>query len=122
MYWIQRNSLFAFIICVLTVFETKLIANHHHHNHLTKKWFRSETLDGNGLYELNWKIVDKDIIFRATVNTRGYIGLGFSYKSHRIGDADIILAWVDDRTGQATVLVSFYLIFLFFIILDLILN
>lgn len=40
------------------------------------------------------------------MNTRGFIGLGFSYKSEKIGDADIILAWVDDRTGVPNVLVN----------------
>lgn len=98
-----------FVVIATILLSGELYANHHHHNnHLAKKWFRSETLDGNGLYELEWKIVENDIVFRATVNTRGYIGLGFSYKTGIIGDADIILAWVDDRTGQPTVLVSFY--------------
>lgn len=80
--------------------------HHEHHDHHDSKWLRSESLDGNGLYWLDWKVVNKDIVFRITANTRGYVGLGFSKKSEKAGDADIALAWVDDRTGEATVLVS----------------
>lgn len=97
--------------CVtLLVLCNSLFANHvhNHHSHSGQhlKWFRSEVLDGNGLFVLDWRKTGKDIIFRATVNTRGYIGLGFSYKSEKIGDADIILAWIDDRTGEPNVLVN----------------
>lgn len=78
----------------------------HHQDHHDQKWFRTESLDGNGLYVLDWKVINKDIVFRVTANTRGYIGLGFSHKSEKVGESDIVLAWVDDRTGEATVLVS----------------
>lgn len=70
------------------------------------KWSRSEIMDGNGLYLLEWKLDQKDIVFTVTVNTRGFIGLGFSYKSERMSGSDLVLAWVDDRTGKANVLVS----------------
>lgn len=103
---LPKMKYLGFAVLAAIVLSGELYANHHHHSHSAKKWFRSETLDGNGLYELEWKIVDSDIVFRATVNTRGYIGLAFSHKSEKVGDADIILAWVDDRTGQPTVLVS----------------
>lgn len=88
-----------------------LFANHVHNHHSTHggthtRWFRTEILDGNGLFILDWRKTTKDIIFRATVNTRGYIGIGFSYKSEKISDADIILAWIDDRTGEPNVLVN----------------
>lgn len=72
------------------------------HDH---RWLRTEVMDGNGLYILDWKIVEKEIVFRVTVNTRGFIGLGFSLKSGKMSDADLVLAWVDDRTGKPTVLV-----------------
>lgn len=102
------------IFSVLVVLMNETIANHHHHQHShQQKWFRSEILDGNGLYILDWKIIDKDIVFRVTVNTRGYIGLGFSYKSNKISDSDIILAWIDDRTGEPTVLVSLTFIYFY---------
>lgn len=86
------------------------LANHVHNHHTSHenhqiKWFRTEVLDGNGLFVLDWRKSGKDIMFRATVNTRGYIGIAFSYKSEKIADADIILAWVDDRTGEPNVLV-----------------
>lgn len=75
-------------------------SSHDHH-----RWLRTEVMDGNGLYILDWKIIEKEIVFRVTVNTRGFIGLGFSLKSDKMNDADLILAWVDDRTGKPTVLV-----------------
>ncbi|KAJ6646047.1 MOXD1 like 1 [Pseudolycoriella hygida] len=71
------------------------------HDH---RWLRTEVMDGNGLYILDWKIVEKEIVFRVTANTRGFIGLGFSLKSGKMSDADLVLAWVDDRTGKPTVL------------------
>lgn len=97
-----------------------VFSNHVHNHHSShgggqhSKWFRTEILDGNGLFILDWKKTTKDIIFRATVNTRGYIGLGFSYKSEKIGESDIILAWVDDRTGEPNVLVNINLATAFF--------
>lgn len=71
------------------------------------KWTRSEIMDANGLYLLEWKVDHKDIVFTVTVNTRGFIGLGFSHKSERMSGSDLVLAWVDDRTGKPSVLVSF---------------
>lgn len=112
---IRTHSKISLIVnCVtLLVLCNPLSANHvhNHHSHSGQhiKWFRTEILDGNGLFVLDWRKTAKDIIFRATVNTRGYIGLGFSYKSEKIGDADIILAWIDDRTGEPNVLVSIVL-------------
>lgn len=111
------GSLFMFVFCHQWCLS---LANHIHNHHGTheshhvggggggahSKWFRTEILDGNGLFILDWRKTTKDIIFRATVNTRGYIGIGFSYKSEKIADADIILAWVDDRTGEPNVLVN----------------
>lgn len=97
------------VFMILAFCVNDSFANHHHHHQHRQQhsWFRTEILDGNGLYVLDWKVTEKDIVFRATVNTRGYIGLGFSYKSGKVSDSDIILGWVDDQTGEATVLVSF---------------
>lgn len=107
-HWMLSGVLFIFVFCHQWCL---LFANHVHNHHNTHsgthtKWFRTEILDGNGLFILDWRKTTKDIIFRATVNTRGYIGIGFSYKSEKIADADIILAWVDDRTGEPNVLVN----------------
>lgn len=109
-HWMLSGVLFIFVFCDQWCL---LLANNHVHNHHSThsggthtKWFRTEILDGNGLFILDWRKTTKDIIFRATVNTRGYIGIGFSYKSEKIADADIILAWVDDRTGEPNVLVN----------------
>lgn len=77
----------------------------HHTN-----WRRSEMMDANGLYWLEWWLkgtTSKEIHFRATVNTRGFIGLGFARKNPRMANADLVLLWVDDRTGKANALVSY---------------
>lgn len=107
--WLQTIASMALVFCIhLQSSNANHIHNHHNsHNapHSTN-WLRTEVLDANGLFVLDWRKSGKDIIFRATVNSRGYIGLGFTYKSEKIGDADIILAWVDDQTGEPNVLVS----------------
>lgn len=69
-------------------------------------WHRLEMMDANGLYLLEWWTKSKDIYFRVTVNTKGFIGLGFSRKSGRMAGADMVLLWVDDRSGKANALVS----------------
>lgn len=112
------NSIIRWILCcgvpfwlVLCSQLEAVLANHVHNHHSShgdphSKWFRTENLDPFPLFVLDWRISEKDIVFRVTANTRGYIGLGFSYKSEKIGDADLILAWVDDRTGEPNVLVN----------------
>lgn len=79
----------------------------HHHSHQTQEWDRTEIMDANGLYILEWNIVDaKEIVFKITANTGGFIGLGFSYKTGKMANADLVLAWVDDHTGKPNVLVN----------------
>lgn len=70
------------------------------------RWMRTESMDPNGLYVLDWRLQGREIYFRITANTRGFVGLGFSLKSGRMADADLVVAWVDDRTGKPNVLVS----------------
>nr|XP_041631596.1 MOXD1 homolog 1 isoform X2 [Drosophila kikkawai]XP_041631597.1 MOXD1 homolog 1 isoform X2 [Drosophila kikkawai] len=72
----------------------------HHTN-----WMRHEIMDNNGLYWLQWWVIakDNDVYFEVTVNTRGYIGLGFS-KDGRMPNSDMVLVWVDDSTGQPNAL------------------
>lgn len=73
------------------------------------KWTRTEIMDKNRLFVLDWWVENhKEIVFRATVNTRGFIGLGFSKKTGNMAGADLVLAWVDDRTGKPNVLVSLF--------------
>uniref|UniRef100_A0A182MVU5 DOMON domain-containing protein n=1 Tax=Anopheles culicifacies TaxID=139723 RepID=A0A182MVU5_9DIPT len=69
------------------------------------RWSRSEAMDPNGLYTLDWHIDQKDIVFTATANTRGFMGLGFSHRSEHMAGSDLVLVWVDDRTGKPNVLV-----------------
>lgn len=82
--------------------------NHHnnHHHSSNHRWMRTEVMDRNGLYILDWRVHNKEIYFRITANTRGFVGLGFSLKSGRMAGADLVMAWVDDRTGKPMVLVS----------------
>lgn len=109
-HWMLSSVLLVLVFCnqLQLIAGNNHVHNHHNgHNGQHSKWFRTEILDGNGLFVLDWRIMEKNIIFRATVNTRGFIGLGFSYNSEKVSDADIILAWIDDRTGQPNVLVNY---------------
>lgn len=69
-------------------------------------WERIEMMDTNGLYWLQWRIHEKEMYFKVTVNTRGFIGLGFSRRDGRMSNADMVLLWVDDHTGKMNALVS----------------
>lgn len=68
-------------------------------------WRRLEMMDSNGLYWLEWWLQDKRIYLRVTVNTQGYIGLGFFRKTGRSAGADLVLLWVDDQTDKPNALV-----------------
>jgi hypothetical protein len=72
-----------------------------HHN-----WTRSEVMDTNGLYTLEWHVHNKEIIFKATVNTRGFIAIGFQYQNMKFIGYDLAVAWVDDRSAKTNILVS----------------
>lgn len=69
-------------------------------------WAHSEKLDENGDVLLRWANSDSSITFRLEARTRGYVGLGFNSARNMRG-ADLLVAWVDDRNGNAQVLVSF---------------
>ncbi|GAB0098044.1 uncharacterized protein DMENIID0001_137340 [Sergentomyia squamirostris] len=73
-------------------------------HHVRRELMRSEVMDANGLYLMEWSVEAKEIVFRITVNTRGFIGLGFSYKSNKMTNSDLVLAWIDDRSGKPHIL------------------
>lgn len=73
-----------------------------HHN-----WTRSEKMDPNGILQMQWHLRDKEIVFRVTVNSRGFVAIGFLYPNPKISGFDMALAWVHDRTGKANILVRF---------------
>ena len=75
---------------------------------LSHNWTRSESLDGNGLYILEWRLKEQDIVFKATVNTRGFIALGFMNPNVKFSAFDLVLTWLDDRSGKANILVSIF--------------
>ncbi|XP_064097931.1 MOXD1 homolog 1-like isoform X2 [Macrobrachium nipponense] len=56
-------------------------------------------LDTEANYVLFWTPRDRDIVFEVHVATTGYVGLGFS-PGGGMKDADIILGWVKDDTGE----------------------
>lgn len=68
-------------------------------------WAHSERLDVNGDVVLRWVNSDNSITFRLEARTRGYVGIGFNSVRNMRG-ADLVVAWVDDRNGNAQVLVS----------------
>lgn len=93
------------VVSVLCRQSTAAYFHANHNSNNNQQWLRSEAMDGNGLYLLDWRFEEKEVYFRVTVNTRGFIGLGFSTKSGQMAQADLVLAWVDDRTGKPNVLV-----------------
>ncbi|XP_012220915.1 MOXD1 homolog 1 [Linepithema humile] len=65
---------------------------------------RYEKLDDDGDVVLEWDPLDeKEVTFRVTGKTLGYVGIGFNDKNSMKG-ADILLTWVDDHTGVANAL------------------
>ncbi|RVE51429.1 hypothetical protein evm_003984 [Chilo suppressalis] len=66
-------------------------------------WAHSERLDDNGDVLLRWVNSDSSITFRLEARTHGYVGLGFNSARNMRG-ADLVVAWVDDRNGNAQVL------------------
>lgn len=70
------------------------------------QWTHAEVLDGNkGDVVLRWQPRHQEILFRVEARTMGYVGIGFSPDGGMQG-ADIVLGWVDDRSGQGYLLVS----------------
>ena len=74
----------------------------HHRN-----WTRSEKLDQNGILNLQWYIRDSEVIFNVILNSRGFVAIGFPYPNTQIKGFDVVLAWVNDKTGKANILVNF---------------
>ncbi|KAL3274507.1 hypothetical protein HHI36_015890, partial [Cryptolaemus montrouzieri] len=64
------------------------------------QWTHSEILDKDGAVVLKWQPRHQEILFRVEARTRGYVGIGFS-PNGGMEDADIVIGWVDDRTGKA---------------------
>nr|XP_039261246.1 uncharacterized protein LOC120337511 isoform X1 [Styela clava] len=56
------------------------------------------TLDKDDKVVLQWRIEQRDIVFEMTVETRGWVGLGFA-PDKSMKNSDIILTWVD-RNGS----------------------
>lgn len=97
-------------VCILWVLKTTVFLSLTmsssilplHHN-----WTRSEKMDPNGILHLQWHIKNMEIVFKATVNSRGFVAIGFVYENPEFSFLDIALAWVDDRSNKVNILVSF---------------
>ena len=81
------------------------------HPPLQHNWTRSEKMDSNGILQMQWHLRDKEIVFKVTVNNRGFIAIGFLYQNPKFSGFDMALAWIHDRTGKANILVSFFFIY-----------
>lgn len=68
-------------------------------------WAHSERLDESGDVVIRWVNSDSSITFRVEAKTKGYVGIGFNSRRNMRG-ADLVVAWVDDRNGNAQILVS----------------
>lgn len=70
-------------------------------------WAHSERLDENGDVVLRWVNSDSSITFRLEARSLGFVGIGFNSAGNMRG-ADFLVAWVNDKNGNAHILVSFY--------------
>lgn len=99
----EKSVLWIFLIFAkfssLLCFSVHPIINHN--------WTRSEKMDSNGILQLQWSLRDKEIVFKVTVNSRGFIAIGFLYQNPKFSGFDMALAWIHDRTGKANILVGF---------------
>lgn len=91
-------------VCALML---SLMSLTHGHDHVAPYTPLPHTaiFDPDNKYHLAWDFDDESIKFSVTVETRGYIGLGFSPNGHMKG-SDIVIGWVDDATGQGYLSVS----------------
>ncbi|KAB0792970.1 hypothetical protein PPYR_12590 [Photinus pyralis] len=67
------------------------------------QWTHFEFLDPNKDILLKWQPRHQEMLFRVEARTLGYVGIGFSPNGGMQG-ADIVLGWIDDRTGRAHLL------------------
>lgn len=75
---------------------------------IAHNWTRIEKMDNIGIFQLQWYLDDDKIVFKAIVNSRGFIALGFTYPNANYKNKfDIALAWVDDRSGNTIIMVNF---------------
>lgn len=80
-----------------------------------RNWTRSEKLDPNGILNLQWSVRNNEIIFEVILNSRGFVAIGFPYANAQIKGFDVVLAWVNDKTGKANILVNFIYFYCLFI-------
>lgn len=73
--------------------------------HREPAWTHSAYLDGARRVRVSWRPRERDVLFQLEAPTKGYVGLGFSHNGGMAG-ADIIVAWVDDSSGRAHLLVG----------------
>lgn len=65
-------------------------------------WSYQLWLDPYKKFSLKWNINDSEeiITFLCEVQTKGWVGFGLS-PNGGMKDSDIIIAWIDDKTGKA---------------------
>ncbi|XP_045451194.1 MOXD1 homolog 1-like [Melitaea cinxia] len=66
-------------------------------------WAHTERLDENSDVILRWVNTDSTITFRLEAKSHGYVALGFNSARNMRG-ADLVVAWVDDKYGNAQIL------------------
>jgi hypothetical protein len=98
---IAQNVLWLCLLALVGCAYSALVHPPVHHN-----WTRTEKMDPNGLLQFEWHLRDKEIVFKVTVNSRGFVAIGFLYPNPKISGFDMALAWIHDRTGKANILVS----------------
>ena len=59
------------------------------------------------LYEMYWNVTGDKITFAVRVETEGWVGFGISPNGSMLS-SDVVMGFVDDHTGIATISVSDY--------------
>ena len=80
----------------------------HDDNHLQEEYSYHKSLDPSGRYMLYWSFnLSTEVVrFAVDVETEGWIGFGLSPNGKMPG-SDVVMGWVDDRTGGAHFSVRF---------------
>src|SRR3954470_23559268 len=56
--------------------------------------YNTQTLDGNGMYNMSWGITGDKLEVKVVVKTTGWIGFGFSPNGGMPG-SDVVMGWIN---------------------------
>ena len=101
------QSFYYFVIVFAAVFLS--FASSAHDNNLEEEYTFHRELDPSGHYVLYWRfnLSTETIHFAVDVETEGWVGFGISHTG-RMPGSDVVMGWIDDRTGESHFNVCYY--------------